>query len=181
MNKQLGSRAHSNGASALRLNDQAGAMLLEALVAILIFSVGILALFGIQAAAMKHVGEAQYRATASYLANDLIGVLWANGGAQGVNMPSFNCNGCTSSTQPAMQSWLQRVSANLPNALAPIVQIRSDPFAATTPALTCAVGGAPATRCNEVNITLRWRTRDKNGGPLMTHSYTLLAYVNFNS
>jgi type IV pilus assembly protein PilV len=42
-------------------------MLLEALVAILIFSISLLALVGMQAMAVRNVGEAKYRADASFL------------------------------------------------------------------------------------------------------------------
>jgi type IV pilus assembly protein PilV len=46
---------------------QQGVVLLEALIAILIFSFGILALAGLQAAMMKNNSDATYRAEASYL------------------------------------------------------------------------------------------------------------------
>lgn len=46
---------------------QKGIVLLEALIAILIFSFGILALAGLQAAMMKNNADATYRAEASYV------------------------------------------------------------------------------------------------------------------
>ena len=44
-------------------------MLIEALIGILIFSIGILALIGMQAAAIRNTADARYRSEASFLAN----------------------------------------------------------------------------------------------------------------
>lgn len=55
---------------------QRGVMLLEALIAILIFSIGVLAIVGLQAAAVRNVGDTKYRANAGFLANQLIGQMW---------------------------------------------------------------------------------------------------------
>ncbi|MFN0143294.1 MAG: type IV pilus modification protein PilV [Mycobacterium sp.] len=62
----------------LRRNSQSGAMLLEALIAILIFSLGILAVIGLQAQSIRNSSESKYRSDASYLANQLIGRMWAD-------------------------------------------------------------------------------------------------------
>ncbi|MEE8253990.1 MAG: hypothetical protein V3S58_00090, partial [Nitrosomonadaceae bacterium] len=53
--------------------EQRGAMLLEALIAILIFSMGILALMGMQVTAINTVSESKYRSDAGFLANRIIG------------------------------------------------------------------------------------------------------------
>jgi type IV pilus assembly protein PilV len=58
------------------MKKQSGVMLLEALIAIFIFSLGILAVVGMQAIAAKQVSDAQYRSQASLLANQLIGAMW---------------------------------------------------------------------------------------------------------
>ena len=60
---------------------QRGATLLEAMVGILIFSLGILALVGMQALAIKQVNDAKYRADASFFANQIIGEMWVNRGS----------------------------------------------------------------------------------------------------
>lgn len=54
---------------------QKGAVLLEALIAILIFSFGILAISGLQGAMMKNTAEATYRAEASYVVQQQLGVM----------------------------------------------------------------------------------------------------------
>lgn len=57
---------------------QQGVVLLEALVAILIFSMGILALVGLQAAMVKNTSDSKYRSEASYIAERRIGMMWAD-------------------------------------------------------------------------------------------------------
>lgn len=55
---------------------QRGVMLLEALISILIFSIGILAIVALQANSIKLASDSKYRADASLLANQLIGQMW---------------------------------------------------------------------------------------------------------
>jgi type IV pilus assembly protein PilV len=54
-------------------------MLLEALIGILIFSLGILSLVALQATSIQLTSDAKYRTDASLLANRLIGQMWASG------------------------------------------------------------------------------------------------------
>lgn len=108
---------------------QRGSMLLEGLIAILIFSMGILAIVGMQAAAIKNSTDAKDRADASYLANQIIGQMWADR----PNLSSYNnyagagatpCNPTgTASAYPNAASWVAAVQATLPNAAANMQQI----------------------------------------------------------
>jgi type IV pilus assembly protein PilV len=59
-------------------SNQQGAVLLEALIAILIFSMGILALVGLQAAMIQNTTDSKFRADASYIAQKRIGIIWAD-------------------------------------------------------------------------------------------------------
>jgi len=56
---------------------EGGVVLLEVLVAVLIFSIGILAVIGLQAAAISSVSDAKYRVDASAIAEREIGRMWA--------------------------------------------------------------------------------------------------------
>lgn len=58
--------------------NQKGSVLLEALIAILIFSFGILAISGLQGAMMKNTADATYRAEASYIVQQYLGSMIAN-------------------------------------------------------------------------------------------------------
>ncbi len=57
---------------------QKGAVLLEALIAVVIFSFGVLALAGLQSAMVKNTSNAKYRADATFLAQQKLGEIWAN-------------------------------------------------------------------------------------------------------
>lgn len=60
---------------------QSGMALLEALIAIVLFSMGILALAGLQANMLQNTSTSKYRADASYIAQQRIGTMWASGNA----------------------------------------------------------------------------------------------------
>jgi type IV pilus assembly protein PilV len=60
------------------LKTQRGMMLLEGLIAILIFSLGILAVVGMQSASVRHTTDAKHRLDASFLANQSIGMMWVD-------------------------------------------------------------------------------------------------------
>lgn len=57
---------------------QQGVVLLEALIAILLFSMGVLAIVGLQATMVKNVADSKYRAEAGYIAQQRIGLMWAD-------------------------------------------------------------------------------------------------------
>lgn len=57
---------------------QNGVVLLESLIAILIFSIGILALVGIQAVMTSNTSDAKYRSEANYIAQKRIAEIWAD-------------------------------------------------------------------------------------------------------
>lgn len=103
---------------------QRGSMLLEGLIAILIFSVGILAIVGMQATAIKNSADAKYRADASYLANQIIGQMWADRG----NLASYAhyAGGTTpcsptgsASTYANVSNWLNAVASAVPGTTIP--------------------------------------------------------------
>lgn len=75
MNKALGNRRKHRIVSRRQVG---GAMMLEALIAILIFSMGILAVVGLQAAMMKGASDARYRAEATFIAQQKLGEIWIN-------------------------------------------------------------------------------------------------------
>src|SRR2546428_12965622 len=71
--------------SAMRTHSQApkrenGVMLLEALIAILIFSIGILAVVGLQAVSIRNVTDSKHRTEAAFLANNLLSQMWTDAG-----------------------------------------------------------------------------------------------------
>lgn len=57
---------------------QKGVVLLESLIAILIFSLGVLALAGLQSAMIKNTDDAKYRSEAAFIAQQKLGEIWVN-------------------------------------------------------------------------------------------------------
>jgi len=88
------------------LKSQAGVMLIEALVAILLFSVGVVAVMGMQAVSIEQVSQAKYRTDASYLADQIIGKMWTDQ----PNLASYATVGYA-----GRASWDAVVAATLPN------------------------------------------------------------------
>jgi type IV pilus assembly protein PilV len=91
---------------------QRGSVLLEALIAILIFSLGILGLIGLQAASIKSTTLAKERVDASLIANQRIARMWVNRGVAGANLPSF-AGTLTAGSTSSDPDWAQL--STLPN------------------------------------------------------------------
>lgn len=113
---------------------QAGSMLLESFIAILIFSMGILAIVGMQASAIKHSADAKYRSEASMLANELLGKMWVALDRTGTTAAQFtaaqvamqtNFQGGAGTDGAGYTAWFSEVQATLPDssAYAPTVTI----------------------------------------------------------
>lgn len=144
------------------IDKQQGSVLLEALIAILIFSFGLLGLIGIQASAVGLSIDAKYRADAAYLANQIVSQMWVDranldgyahhaggtacsptGGASG--NPKVH-NGTSSG------SWTYQVAKSLPGATEDKQQIR-----VTTTTTSPLPPATPATPVSLVEITLCWK------------------------
>ena len=72
---------------------QSGSMLLEGLIAVLIFSLGILAVVGLQATSVKLSTDAKYRSEAALLANQLLGTMWVSDRTTATLQTNFNTGG----------------------------------------------------------------------------------------
>ena len=97
-----------------RAHAQRGVMLLEALIAILIFSVGVLGLVGLQATAVKQSTDARMRSEAALLADQLIGRMWADNRATTALQAKYNT--CTTDSCTGYREWADAVSSALPGA-----------------------------------------------------------------
>ena len=133
---------------------QSGVMLLEALIAILIFSLGILAIVGMQATAVQDMGEAKYRSDAAFLGNQILAEMWGNS----ANLASYAYAG-SGAAPPQISNWVTAVQARLPGAT-------------TFPPIIAVVAAT-----NQVTVTVRWQaSRDKSiSAP--PHQYRAVAYI----
>jgi type IV pilus assembly protein PilV len=147
------------------LRAQQGVMLLEALIALLLFSVGILAVIGLQAQSVAHVSQGKFRADAAFLGDQVIGQMWANR----ANIASYAYAGA--GTPPAaIQQWVTQVQRALPGATGfpPRITVASTPYA-----------GPPAYTAHAVTVSIFWQTPEEaNATPVPPpHSFTTTAYI----
>jgi type IV pilus assembly protein PilV len=101
-------------------------MLIEALIGILIFSIGILALLGMQGAAIKNTTDAKYRSEAAYLATQVVGQMWVDM----ANLASYDTD--NAAAYGARDTWINTVASTLPGvtiggARTPTIQVGPDP------------------------------------------------------
>ena len=132
-------------------SQQKGVMLLEALVGILIFSIGILAMLGMQAVGIRNTIDSKYRSEAAYLANEIVGQMWVDRS----NIASYDDTGAGNARRTA---WDTRVASLLPQ----------DPVDPTTTAPIIAISGRQAT------VTVRW----KRPGETTVSNYIMVAQIN---
>ena len=139
---------------------QSGVLLLEALSAILIFSLGVLSIIQLQSVSIKQSTGAQYRSQAAFLANDLISRMWVSDKTAATLQSNF-------SSSPAGASytlWLNTVqSSGLPN-------VATNPPKVT---FTTVPGSASGTSSSEAQITVYWQAP----GDATPHQYVAIAQL----
>jgi len=107
-------------------------MLLEVLIGVLLFSFGVLGLVGLQAAMSRAATVSKIRVEASYLATELVGVMWGDIN----NLASYKTANCSGNTR--CKEWSDKVARVLPS----------------------GVGSVEVTGVNDVTITITWTTPD---------------------
>lgn len=130
---------------------QSGVALLEALVGILIFSIGILALMGLQAQSIRNTIEAKYRNEAAYLANQVIGQMWVDRD----NLADYDTSG---GAAQKMLDWRVKVADALPRVVA---------GGANSPTIAVAA--------NQVTVTVFWQLP---GTDSVLRQYSVVAQIN---
>lgn len=138
------------------ITKQRGMALLEGLIAIAILASGILGIMGLQASFTKNLGDANYRAEAGFLSDQLFGTMWAdraNLGCYVHPLPSTGCGSATSKTN--LENWLANVSNRLPGAAASLQRISVDAD-------------------NQVVVTITWRTAQD----AQLHRFVAAAQIN---
>lgn len=130
-------------------------MLLEALIGLLLFTIGILGVIALQANSMRQTVDSKYRAEASYLANQIIAQMWVDKS----NLASYvtsSPNTCPNAPANEREKWICTVQAMLPNATG-----------SNSP--TIAISGTTAT------VTVRWQ-KDTTNDP--SHNFVAISEIN---
>lgn len=140
---------------------QSGIILLEVLMAIVIFSLGILGLISFQAMAIKQAGDAKLRTDASYLAGQMISQMWLDRSNLADYIHYSGGSNCTftgsASGSSNVTDWLGSAGQSgtvsaLPNAAAQILV---------------------ETGTNLVTVTICWRAPQETA----THNFTSTALI----
>lgn len=137
-----------------RARAQAGFMMLEVLVSVLIFSFGVLGLVGLQASMSRAQTAAKDRADAAALASELIGLMWADTRS---NLASYDGAGCAGYAR--CKDWTSKVAATFPNS--------------NTNVTSVLVAGE--TTVYNVSVTITWTPPD--GGQ---HTYATQTTISTN-
>ena len=145
----------------LNIRNEQGVILLEALVGLLIFSIGILGMVALQAAAISQTADAKYRSSASLLANQIIGQMWGDrGNLAAYSQATGGGTACNTAGTPSgyapVTAWLTEITGELPGA---------------TPAMqTINISGAAN---NVVTVTVCW----KGAHDSAPHNYVAVAQL----
>ena len=150
---------------------QGGAYLLEALIGILIFALGVLGIVGLQAASLKTTADAGLRAEAVFAASQLLGQMWTDSQA---NLPSYS-----SAVKGAPYvDFAAQLKAAQGGAYAIDPTVNIDAFTKGVP---------PSNTSHSVTIQIFWRSDTATatvpcpGLPtVFCHSYTTSGVVGFN-
>lgn len=118
----------------LPIKTQYGVALLEVLVAILLFTLGVLALIGLQASLTRAQTEAQIRGDASALASEIIGQMWGDLR----NLSNYDGDACAETA--SCKAWQDKVASSLPSGAG---------------VLTVTAG------TGDVAVALTWTTQDR--------------------
>jgi type IV pilus assembly protein PilV len=138
---------HSKGTS------QSGVMLIEVMVAVLIFAFGVLGIVSLQGAALGQVSDAKYRSDAAILANQLIATMWMGNNT----IPVLQSTYSTASSGAGYTTWKAKVTGALPG-------VASNP-----PLVTVDGSGI-------VTVTVQWLAPSAPAGSV-AHKYVAVAQV----
>jgi type IV pilus assembly protein PilV len=141
-------------------NKQQGSFVLEALIAILLFAIGILAIVGLQAASIANSASSKYRTDASLLANQVIAQMWVADKTNATLVTDFcgpAASGVCAAPGANYQAWANAVMQVLPGA--------------------SSVAAAPSIvidASNVATITVFWQTAKDNA----PHNYSTIVNIN---
>jgi type IV pilus assembly protein PilV len=158
-------------------SSQRGGFLLEALIGILIFSLGVLGLVALQGRAIGYSSDAQYRGEAAYLANAYVSRMWADSRANiplryvAAGQQEYDIFKAAVDTLPgaAAIAGNPQVQVIQPAANAPVADARGDG------------GGIALTGSGSlVTIVIQWQPPVSGDVAPTIHNYTMSAIVAHN-
>jgi type IV pilus assembly protein PilV len=159
-----------------RRSAQGGVMLLEALLGLLIFSLGILALVAMQAVSISNVSNAKYRVEAALATEEILNYMWMSDPTPATLKLAYGYPGGNSAY---LMNWVTRLqgSTGLPGAGNYPPTIVIDALNSIGPdGLPCVVippAIYPAQCSTPVTVTIRWKAPDA----LAPSNHTTMSYI----
>jgi len=141
------------------IHTQRGSLMLESLIAILIFSLGILSLVALLGVSVKDTASAKYRTEASLLANQVIGEMWTGDKTNATLIANYGTD-----TGAQYLAWKAKVAQALPGVADAVA---TPPSAAQN--LPTIVIGADGT----VTVTVFWQAPGESG----SHNYVAITRI----
>lgn len=159
---------------------QHGSSMIEVLVAVLIFSVGILGIIGMQATAVTMSTNAKYRSDATLLANALIGKMWVSDRTQITLQTAFSGKDPAGTVVDGAEylkwAWEGSTSGTAGNPASGTVfevlpgSSAHPPVVAISPVGSGAVGGLASSL---VTVTIYWKTPSDQ----VEHNFVAVAQI----
>ncbi|MDO9071738.1 MAG: type IV pilus modification protein PilV [Rubrivivax sp.] len=141
----------------------AGFTMIEVLVALLVFSLGVLALVQIQGTAVRMSGDARDRAIATFLADQLLARMLISDPATAASF-AHNPGGSTAcaptgaaSTNAVVTEWLAEVTDHLPGAAGALQQIVVNAATGEVTVRLCWQNGSDPARNLAVTNQVQWQ------------------------
>lgn len=135
----------------------AGVSLVETLVAVLILSIGVLGMVGLQARSTTAISDSQSRAEAVISSERLIALIW-NDQANAVSYASTS-----TVTNQVRDNWLTELQTKIPSATAQVTVTPTTPVAGTTR--------------NQIDITICWKDHGDPAPPSAGFACDASAYA----
>ena len=160
------------------MRTQRGFLLLEALIGIVIFSIGVLAIISLQATAISAQSDAQYRIEAAKLINDLLGTLTLNVDRSSSSHLQTSlltyAHQPTGSLESCAFSGSASNNADVANWVSAVTTTPGSRLPGTTTAMQQILIDTSATEYNKVTLSVCWQAaNDKR-----TRRHSVVAYIN---
>jgi type IV pilus assembly protein PilV len=143
---------------------QGGFSMIEVLVSLVIFSLGLLALVSLQATALRMATDARDRTTAAFLADQLLARLLI-ADPTSASAYAHHATGSTAcaptgvaSTNATVTGWLTEVTRQLPNATADMQQVVVDAATGRVTVHLCWQNGSDTPRSLSVTNVVQWQS-----------------------
>jgi type IV pilus assembly protein PilV len=129
---------------------QDGVVLIEAMIAILVFSIGVLGIVGLQSVMISGAAEAKYRSEASFFANRLLGEMATADRASAADLGPFATGGARYTT------WYNDIkNANISAGLLGLPGATANPPSVTVAAGPNNASGRPVRY--DITVTVPWK------------------------